>query len=369
MLKPFIAAACLCAAAVAQAQPVAIVGQEITDLVSGATVEIDTPLGAMPIRYAADGKVSGQAGNLASYLGAETDTGRWWVAGDQLCHRWVRWFDAEPQCLRLRKDGRTIYRRSQDGNSGRAVIVVPAPVRVAAAQPPPNQHPPMEAAPTQNPPSQPTSFVTASVLPGTQMEFEMHLIRLRRAARTASPPLTTQPVDQPTTTATVAAVDPGASKQMQASSFAAVRLGKSAPLSPAFEAPVPLAAPGQAESKFALYTVANVDRDDVLTSAAAPLQTSMWSANFSPTAAALPSRERAVRNGAPCSMDRRQAGSTACFSRARARGASLRSRTFSKRRKRTVDRPPSAILPTHHEPASRPRLAHCWSGSRRNSDP
>src|ERR1044072_1872293 len=99
MLKPYIAVACLCLSAVAETQSAGLVGEEINELVAGATVELDPPLGRMPVRYGADGKVSGQAGNLASYLGAPTDTGRWWVSGDRLCHKWVRWFDAQPQCL------------------------------------------------------------------------------------------------------------------------------------------------------------------------------------------------------------------------------------------------------------------------------
>ena len=136
MLKPFIAAACLCAATVTQAQPARLSGQEITDLIAGATVEIDTPLGTrLPIRYTVDGKISGQARDLASYLGAASDTGRWWATSDQLCHQWNRWFDSKPQCLRLSKEGRTIHWRNQDGNSGTAMIAVPASIQTASVQP------------------------------------------------------------------------------------------------------------------------------------------------------------------------------------------------------------------------------------------
>src|SRR5436190_20333068 len=103
MLKPVIAAACLCAATVAEAESSRLSEREINALVAGATVEIDTPLGTkLPIRYAADGQLSGQARDLASYLGSATDTGRWWVASDKLCHKWNRWFDSEPPCMQLR---------------------------------------------------------------------------------------------------------------------------------------------------------------------------------------------------------------------------------------------------------------------------
>jgi hypothetical protein len=133
MLKLFITVGCLGAAAAANAQSVGLSGPQIRDLVAGASVEIDTPLGtALPIQYTADGRLSGQARDLASYLGARADTGRWWISSDQLCHKWNRWFGSEPQCMRLRREGRTIHWRNHDGTSGTAVITVPAPVETAA---------------------------------------------------------------------------------------------------------------------------------------------------------------------------------------------------------------------------------------------
>jgi SH3 domain-containing protein len=136
MLKVFITAGCLCAANVVSAQTVGLSGHEIRDLIAGAAVEIDTPLGTkLPIHYTADGRLSGQARELASYLGASADTGRWWINSDQLCHKWNRWFESVPQCLRLRKQGRTIHWLNQDGNSGTAVITAPAPVIAVAVEP------------------------------------------------------------------------------------------------------------------------------------------------------------------------------------------------------------------------------------------
>ena len=132
MLKWITAAACL-GAAMAQAQSSALSGQQISDLVAGATVEIDTPLGTkLPVRYTRDGRLSGEAGGLASYLGTATDKGRWWVASDQLCHKWNRWFGSEPQCMRLSRVGRIIHWRSQDGYTGTAMISVPPTIQAEA---------------------------------------------------------------------------------------------------------------------------------------------------------------------------------------------------------------------------------------------
>jgi len=106
-----------------QAEQGILSGEEISKLIAGASVEIDTPIGSkLPIRYAPDGQLSGQAGQLAFYLGASWDRGRWWISSDQLCHKWNHWFNSEPQCLRLKKEGRRFRWWTDDGTSGTAVI-------------------------------------------------------------------------------------------------------------------------------------------------------------------------------------------------------------------------------------------------------
>src|SRR5262245_23766721 len=135
MLKRITAVACLCTT-VAQAQSTTLSGQQINTLVAGATVEIGTPLGtSLPVRYGRDGRMSGEAGGLAWFLGSASDKGRWWVAGDQLCHKWNRWLDAEPQCMQLSREGGVIHWRSAEGYSGTATVTVP-PAAVADAVPP-----------------------------------------------------------------------------------------------------------------------------------------------------------------------------------------------------------------------------------------
>lgn len=129
-------------------------GQEAKSLVAGASIEIDAPFGyKIPVQYALDGSVTGQAGGLASHLGSPTDKGRWWISGDHLCHRWNIWFGSEQQCLRLSKDGRTIHWQNRDGNSGTARIVVPAPVQIAIREEPQPQPapPPSKRLPAPEP--------------------------------------------------------------------------------------------------------------------------------------------------------------------------------------------------------------------------
>ncbi len=135
MLKLVIGVACLCVT-LAQAQASDLAGQQVSDLVAGATVEIDTPAGTkLQVRYARDGKLSGEAPSLAWYLGTPSDNGRWWATSDQLCHKWNRWLNSEPQCMRLSKEGRVIRWRSHDGYSGTAMISVPAGIQAAAVLP------------------------------------------------------------------------------------------------------------------------------------------------------------------------------------------------------------------------------------------
>jgi len=118
----------------AGAAPVGIPGSEIAGLVSGAKVELDTPLGkTISVRFATGGRLSGEAGELASYLGAASDTGRWWIEGDRLCNKWLQWFEAEPQCLELKRSGQKIHWRNQAGTGGTATIVAGG-----AKQPPQN---------------------------------------------------------------------------------------------------------------------------------------------------------------------------------------------------------------------------------------
>ena len=74
-------------------------------------------------KHAEDGTVSGDAGSLAYILGAARDTGRWWIAEDQLCHQWSKWFDGATHCLRLKKQGRHVEWRRDDGKTGTATII------------------------------------------------------------------------------------------------------------------------------------------------------------------------------------------------------------------------------------------------------
>jgi hypothetical protein len=123
MLRHVTAIGCIFAVTAASAEPVPLSGDAIRTLVRGAAFELDTPLGTkIPIRFSEDGLLSGEAGELAAVLGAAKDRGRWWISGDELCHKWFRWFDAEVHCLRLSRDGERLHWVRDDGKTGTATI-------------------------------------------------------------------------------------------------------------------------------------------------------------------------------------------------------------------------------------------------------
>jgi len=156
MLRHLIAAGAVAAASAASAEmPTTLSGQAIKETVTGAVLEVDAPFGTkLPVQYSSDGQISGQAGSLAFFLGSASDRGRWWVAGDRLCHKWTRWFDAEPQCLRLQQQGNRIRWQRDDGETGTATIssrpdpgFAQAPYALGIPQPP---GPRREARPRQS---------------------------------------------------------------------------------------------------------------------------------------------------------------------------------------------------------------------------
>jgi len=92
-------------------------------MVAGKTVHLDTPFGvAIPITYHGNGLMSGKAGVLEYFLGAQVDRGRWWISDGKLCQKWFKWLEAQPSCMRLKQDGNKIIWRRDDGLSGTATI-------------------------------------------------------------------------------------------------------------------------------------------------------------------------------------------------------------------------------------------------------
>lgn len=97
----------------------------IRELVSGKRIYLETPFGGeFPLRYAANGRVSGDGTKLGlgQYF-APKETGDWWVEGGQLCQQFPTWYKGRTSCFKLQQTGAGALRwQRDDGYSGNARI-------------------------------------------------------------------------------------------------------------------------------------------------------------------------------------------------------------------------------------------------------
>ena len=278
MLRPASTAVCICIASLAVSKTGAVAetgslsGKALSELVSGSVVEIDTPLGTkIPIHYAETGRISGHAKDLASYLGAPADTGRWWVVDDQICHKWTIWFKGEQQCLRIDKRGSKVNWRSQDGNSGTATIVsrmeMPAVAQTSAST-----SSPMRAEPAQTARPKTDNTVIASATPRQdKLPLPMRLTppETLDTAPAAAPPPPAPSVKRPSVVTSAAGSglvsrSTAAARAMPAVKAPSLAAPAGAASEPAARMPAAALAGNARGPAGPLFKVANVDSDDVL---------------------------------------------------------------------------------------------------------
>jgi hypothetical protein len=134
---------CVLRANAVTAEPVQLNADAIKATLPGSVLKLDTPLGTVvPIKFDGNGLMSGDAGQLASYLGSQKDRGRYWLAEDRICYRWFRWFSGEQHCLAIQRDGQRIFWQRDDGETGTATLeeqhkAAPIPPAPATAAKPP----------------------------------------------------------------------------------------------------------------------------------------------------------------------------------------------------------------------------------------
>jgi len=122
----FVVAAGLALSATASlAEPTTLAGDELRTAISGKTVYLNVSGFELPIRYTANGRMSGKMSTVAASFSrgdGASDTGKWWVADDQLCQKWSSWMDGKSYCYKLTRNGSSVQWTRNDGRSGTARI-------------------------------------------------------------------------------------------------------------------------------------------------------------------------------------------------------------------------------------------------------
>ncbi len=129
MLKTVIATAAaalsLSAPLMAAAAETTLSGEALRQAVSGKTVYLKISGFELPIQYSARGTMKGNMSTVAAAFArgdGSSDSGKWWVAGDQLCQKWTSWMDGNTYCYKLSQNGSAVRWVRHDGRSGTARI-------------------------------------------------------------------------------------------------------------------------------------------------------------------------------------------------------------------------------------------------------
>jgi hypothetical protein len=91
----------------------------------GKTVYLNVSGFELPIRYKANGRMTGNMGAVAATFSqgdGSRDSGRWWIDTNQLCQRWTSWMDGQIHCYKISRKDDVIKWFREDGVSGTARI-------------------------------------------------------------------------------------------------------------------------------------------------------------------------------------------------------------------------------------------------------
>lgn len=96
-------------------------GSQLRALLTGKTIYVSAPFGALPIRYNPGGTMVAHSKAMGVYSGGiSEDHGTWRISGDQFCQRWTVWHNGAEQCFSVMRTGSTLRWASNDGMTGTA---------------------------------------------------------------------------------------------------------------------------------------------------------------------------------------------------------------------------------------------------------
>jgi hypothetical protein len=102
-----------------------LTAEELRQAISDKTIYLNVSGFELPIRYAANGRMTGRMGAaIANFSRGDgtRDNGRWWIEANQLCQRWTSWMEGKTYCYKLTRQGNAVYWSRNDGPSGTARI-------------------------------------------------------------------------------------------------------------------------------------------------------------------------------------------------------------------------------------------------------
>jgi hypothetical protein len=98
---------------------------QLRQAISEKTIYLNVSGFELPIRYKANGRMSGSMGAVTATFSrgdGSRDSGRWWIDANQLCQRWTSWMNGETHCYKITRRGNIINWLRDDGVSGIARI-------------------------------------------------------------------------------------------------------------------------------------------------------------------------------------------------------------------------------------------------------
>jgi hypothetical protein len=122
-------------------QATSLTEDQLRQAIVGKTVYLNVSGFELPIRYKANGRMTGNMGVVAASFSqgdGSRDSGGWRIDANQLCQRWTSWMDGQIHCYKISRQGTVINWLREDGVSGTARVKDCSFLGLAATYPPPS---------------------------------------------------------------------------------------------------------------------------------------------------------------------------------------------------------------------------------------